>query len=213
MALLKKLWMIIPLLLSSCAVTRGYVAIDYTAPPHKTEILEHASDIQVHVHVVDNRQKKEVVGHKKNGYGMRMAPILTTNSVEVLVSKAIKTELANRGFVLVEGEGFLVDVEVKKFYNKFKPGLFTVDGVAEVVLIAKVLTPERKELFSEEILGREVEWPVFIMGGNNAKVALERALVTAVSKIITNESFLAALLNNQQIVPADSTQSSTGFNH
>lgn len=193
--------MAFPLILTGCALTQSNVAIDYN-PPCKSEFLEQAAEVQVLVHVADNRNEKEIVGHKKNGYGMKMAPIVATNNVEELVLEAIKSELANQGFVLVEGQGFLVDVEVKKFYNKFKPGFFYADSVAEVILYTKILSPEGEELFSEEILGREVEWPVFFMGGTNAKIALERALVTAISKVVTNENLLTALLNHRQIVPA-----------
>ena len=80
-------------------------------------------------------------------------------------------------------------------------GLFTADGVAEVILFTKVLGPDGKELFSEEILGREVEWPVFLMGGANAKATLEKALATAISKTVTNGNFLSTLLDNKQIIP------------
>src|SRR5665213_494748 len=82
-ACLKKLWMAVPLVLSGCALSRGHVAIEYISP-HGAEILEQASDIQVLVHVTDNREEKDIVGHKNNGYGMK-APIEATNSVEVLV--------------------------------------------------------------------------------------------------------------------------------
>jgi uncharacterized lipoprotein YajG len=64
---------------------------------------------------------KDRVSVKKNAHGVEMAPIVAENNVAVLTTKAIETELNNRGFVLGDGAARLL-VELQKFYNDFKSG-------------------------------------------------------------------------------------------
>jgi uncharacterized lipoprotein len=195
---LKNYSLLILLTLSGCAFTKGYVAIDYV-PSSQAEILEEAQNVKVQVHVCDNRENKEIIGHKKNGYGIRMAPILATNNLETLLKDAIRQGLANQGFIITEGAGFTVEAEIKKMYNNFKMHLFSTDGEGEVIFATRVLSPEGEELFAEDILAKEIRKPCFVMGETNAKKSVESAFATAVSNLITNKNLIDTLLEKRQI--------------
>ena len=51
----------------------------------------------------DQRSDKKVVGTVRNGFGMRTADVIPTNSVPDWVMQAMKTELQNSGYVVTTG--------------------------------------------------------------------------------------------------------------
>ena len=52
---------------------------------------------------IDQRDDKKVVGTVRNGFGMRTADVIPTNSVPEWVMQAMKVELQNSGYVVTTG--------------------------------------------------------------------------------------------------------------
>ena len=71
--------MMMPCLLTSCALTRDYVDIQYK-PTSTPETVAGAENVEVAVNVKDVRVKQNI-GCKINGYGMEMANIVANNDV------------------------------------------------------------------------------------------------------------------------------------
>ncbi len=72
---------------SGCALTTDKIELEYV--PGSCSTLEGAEAIKVKAEVVDLRSVKDKVSHKKNGYGMEMAPIVAVNDVSELISRPL----------------------------------------------------------------------------------------------------------------------------
>jgi uncharacterized lipoprotein len=155
-------------LLTGCAFTRDYVGIEYK-PYFMPQRIVGAENVEVSVNVNDVRVK-ENIGYKVNGYGMEMANIMANNDVAEVFKNAIICELQQRGFVITY-DGSNLNIELCKFFNDFKPGLFSGSGFGK-------------------------EEPCFLAGGKNASLALERSLYHAVQKLMNDPDFILALLAN-----------------
>ena len=178
-------------LVSGCALTTDRIPINYVGSGVAAKI-DKAEDAKVDVRASDGRSIRKVSA-KKNGYGMEMAPIEATNDVTQTVGKAIETELAKRGFSIGAG-GATVAVEVVRFYNDFKIGFFAGDAVADVTLSVSVKNSDGTSTFAKSISGQGVNSPIQITSGENAQIALQRALQDAVNKLVDDRGFIDAIL-------------------
>ena len=179
-------------LISGCALTTDNITLVYEPQPNVTRLVG-ANDAKVAVDMFDLRKMKDRVSVKKNGYGMEMAPIVADNSVTALITKAIETELVNRGFVLGAGAARLV-VELQNFYNDFKSGFWSGMAEAQVVMNTQVKNSSGNILFSKLVVGNGNYPGVQLASGENAKVSLEQALSDAISNLFADSSLLTAIM-------------------
>jgi uncharacterized lipoprotein len=177
-------------LASGCALTKDYVVLSYD-PQTNVEKIEGAGTVKVRVEFSDVRTVKDKVSCKKNGYGMEMARIIARNDAAQTVKNAIETELKNRGFNLTEGS-VSVFAELTKYYNDFKLGFWSGRAVAELVMNVQVKKPDRSILYSRMIAGENGP-TVQLASGKNAKIALDRALKDAISKLFDDASFIDSI--------------------
>ncbi len=182
------------LLSSGCALTEDQVDIDYSSPYQAVAPVAGAEAVNVSVEVTDARPEKDRVSCKKNGYGMEMARIVSRNEVATVVSDAITMELRNRGFK-VDGGDTRVGIELCKFYNDFKIGFWSGSAVSEVTLNVQVSKPDGNICFVKSVTGLYTKKGVVISSGANAEISLEGALRDAVSKLMSDAAFTAALLD------------------
>jgi uncharacterized lipoprotein YajG len=147
-----------------------------------------ADRVRVKVDVSDLRSKKQEVSKKGDEYEI-LAPILAENDVAEILKEAIKSELERRGFG-VDGADVLVQVELSKFYNRFRSD----KAEAELFMHVQVREPGGDLRFSSIIRGEGVESGVVLRSGANAKAALEAALRDAVQKLIMDIRFTDALV-------------------
>jgi uncharacterized lipoprotein len=180
------------LLGTGCAFTVDRVKLEYQPQPNVQKI-DGASSITVVVTVDDTRGKKDRVSSKKNGYGMETAAIVAENDVPGLVKSAIEEELKDRGFG-IGGGPVKVNVELEKFYCNFKSGFFSGDAEAEVRLNVQILVPGGTIAYARGLTGEGREANVQLASGDNAKLALDRALKAAVEKLFKDQAFLLALM-------------------
>lgn len=170
--------------LSSCALTKDTVSLSYT-PQAGAPLVPGASGTSVKVSVNDDRADQSKISVKKNGFGMEMAPIVSSRRVADVFKTAVEAELQNRGFRL--GEGKTLSVTVDRFYNDFKTGFWSGEGVGELEMQVSVGSYRRP-------IKTSYRHAVQLAGGENVKQSLEGAMQEALTKLFADSAFIAALL-------------------
>ncbi|HEY0838162.1 MAG TPA: YajG family lipoprotein [Azospirillum sp.] len=188
---------VLALALSGCALTEDAVDLAYT-PAVAAAPVPGAEAVSVKVTALDGRpNNRDRISVKKNGYGMEMAAIRAKQDVPTLVRQSIERELTDRGFKLGEGPAFVL-VDVNRFYADFKTGFWSADSVAEAHLNVQVRGTDGRMLYGKGIAGEGKIGEVMIMGGENARDAMQKALSDAVRRVVTDEFFLQALREAQR---------------
>jgi uncharacterized lipoprotein len=180
--------------LSGCALTTEQIALNYTQQAGVARVAG-AENVSVNVQVVDQRLDRSKVSSKKNGYGMEMAPITAAEDVAITVRKAFEKELQARGFQ-VGSDAALVRIaaDLTRFYNDHKMGFFAGDAVADLNMSVNVKAASGAVLFSRQIIAQGMEKNTQLASGNNARIALERALENGMRTLFDDRAFMAALL-------------------
>lgn len=185
--------MAMALSLSACALTVDEVDLAYK-PQTQPVAIGGAENVKVKVTASDARaSNRDRISVKKNGYGMEMAAIVAKQDVPKLVADAIEQDLKARGFRIDGGQVFVL-VDVNKFYNDFKTGFFAGQAAGEVMLNVQVLNAAGKMFYARSYPGEHVVPDVMMMGGTNAKEAVEGALGNAVAKMMGDQYFLQAVI-------------------
>lgn len=177
--------------LTGCALTKDYIGLNYPVRGSRDKVAG-ADGVKIEVKVTDQREAKDIVGRKINGWGSETAGIISTNDVVELVRGAIGTELEMRGFA--RGEGVVVSVELNKYYNRFKTGFFAGDSIAEIVLNVQIKGKDGGLIFSKNIVAEGLEPNIQVAAGHNAKASLEQALSKGVTQLFDDAAFVPALL-------------------
>lgn len=180
--------------LSGCALTTEQIELNYTQQAGVSKVAG-ADTVSVNVQVSDQRLDKSKVSSKKNGFGAEMAPITAAEEVAVTVRKAIEKELQARGFHLGSDAALItISADVTRFYNDHKMGFFAGDAVADLDMSVMVKSRSGQQLFSKQIVAQGKEANTQLATGNNAKLALERALQNGMKMLFDDPAFVAALL-------------------
>jgi uncharacterized lipoprotein len=180
--------------LSGCALTTEQVELNYTQQAGVSKVAG-ADTVSVNVQVTDQRLDKSKISSKKNGYGMEMAPITAAEDVAVTVRKAIEKELQARGFQPGSDAALVrIAADITRFYNDHKMGFFAGDAVADLNLSVIVKSKSDTLLYSKQIIAQGMEKNTQLASGNNAKIALERALENGMKTLFEDRAFVSALL-------------------
>jgi len=181
-------------LLNSCAVTEEKINIDYISQkdvPH----VEGAEKVTVIVNVSDVRSIKDKVSCKKNGYGIEMGSIKSNENIADIVKSAINEEIRKRGFNINDGS-VTVGVELTRFYNDFKVGFFSGNADAEIIFNIQVRKSNGDIKYAKAFTELHSEKGIMLSLGHNAKIALDKALKNGVVKLMSDDSFIKAILNS-----------------
>lgn len=179
-------------LLAACAITEDKVPVDYVANADVARVVG-AEAISLTVTAADRRtQYVDRISTKKNGYGMEMARIVSTNDVVEVVRGGVERELKAQGFAIGPG-GASITVELQNFYNNFRVGFASGNAVADVALALKVRNAGGALVYSQ-FYDASISTDVFLASGENAKAALEKALTAATRKILDDRALQEALL-------------------
>lgn len=180
-----------------CALTTAKVDIQYV-PQTGVAVIADSKAVVVNVLVDDNRLEKTKVGSKKNGYGMEMARIVPVEDVNVTFKKAIEYELKSRGFSLGQDDALVtIDADLTKYYNDFKMGFFAGDAVAELNMGVTIKNKKGDLVYSRQFVAQGTESNIQIAGGENARLALEKALSEGMKKLFADQTFIATLLKSK----------------
>lgn len=187
------LFSVIALQFGGCALTTDKIDIAYK-PRANISVVEGAEKIKVKVVHEDKRSVyKDRVGVKKNGYGMEMAAIVPTNDVSKTFADAVASEIESLGFKLEEG-GKTIKVELIRFYNDFKMGFFAGDAVADGLVNLSVTNNSGNIIFSRSYEGGAIEKNIQLATGENARLALTKAMTDIVTKIPQDQDLQNALM-------------------
>lgn len=178
--------------LGGCALTPETIRLSYT-PQACVEKLDKADTAAISVQVIDSRKIKDKVSVKKNGYGMEMAEIRSEEKVGDVLQRAIEVELSNRGFQARKGSTTVV-AELRRFYSDFKVGFFSGEAVAELVMDVRIQRPDGKPHYTSHLEAEGIQEGVMLMGGDNAKAALDAVLKNAMIKLFALREFIDGLL-------------------
>ena len=180
--------------LSGCALTTDRIELRYNQQQGVTQVLG-ANNVSVNVQVTDQRQDKSKVSSKKNGFGMEMAPILAIEDVAVTVRRSIEQELRSRGFQLGSDTALVrIAADLTRFYNDHKVGFFAGDAIADLNMSVTVKSKNGEQLYSRQVNAQGVEPNTQLMSGENAKLALNRALENSMRALFEDQAFLSALV-------------------
>jgi uncharacterized lipoprotein YajG len=179
--------------LSGCALTTDRISLEYT-PQAGVAPIAGANNVAVSVQVSDHRPDKTKVSSKKNGFGMEMAPIVASEDVAVTIRRAIDVELRARGFQLADGARVKLAAEVTRFWNDHKIGFFAGDAVADLNMTVSVRSKGGEQVYARQISAQGIEANTQLATGDNAKLALDRSLASALKTLFDDRAFLAALL-------------------
>lgn len=185
------LCMILSVLLNSCAYIPEQVGLDYM-PRAISMDSPCQKQGQVYVYTIDNRRCAEV-GCKKGDGGIELASIHLTDDLADVINQAVTMEIENLGFGIAQGD-VVVNIEVNKFYNDFKPRILSWNSVAELFMNVNVVRPDGMIVYSKTIIGMGENNRVWFASGQNAKLALDSALHDAIHKLIQDQAFLQALV-------------------
>lgn len=179
---------------TGCALTTDRIELQYQQQQGVTQ-LPGANNVSVAVKISDLRQDKSKVSHKKNGYGMEMAPILATEDVTVTVQSAIEQELRARGFQLdADAARIQIAAGLARFYSDHKMGFFAGDAIADLNMSVTVKSQNGDPLYSRQIVAQGIEPNIQLASGENARLALNRALENGMKVLFEDQAFLAALM-------------------
>ena len=180
--------------LTGCALTTDRIELQYKQQQGVTQIPG-ANNISVAVNISDLRQDKSKVSNKKNGYGMEMAPILATEDVTVTIQRAIEQELRARGFQLdADAARVQIAADLARFYSNHKMGFFAGDAIADLNMSVTVKSKKGDQLYSRQVVVQGIEPNTQIASGENARLALNRALENGMKTLFEDQAFLAALV-------------------
>lgn len=182
---------------SGCALTTDRIDVPYQ-PAGAVAPVAGASASTVSVASQDARSAyRDRVSTKKNGYGMEMAPILATNDIPQTVAGALTQTLTAEGYRIGLGHAAMA-IDVLRFYNDFKIGIFSGDALADVELMVTIRDPASNIVFSRNYVGQGKEADVMMASGSNARAALIKAFQNAVNSIASDQALHAAIKAAQQ---------------
>lgn len=174
--------------LGACATVEDSAKVNYAA--HGAPIAS-AQSIRVSVTATDARvTNRGRISTKKNGYGMDMAAIRSTDDVGEVVRAALADEMKARGYQIASG-GPTVHADVKTFYTDFKVGIFAGGAEGTVDLIVSVLK-DGQSVFTKDVRAVKTK-TVAMASGSNAAAALSLALGDALDQLFADAAFTAAL--------------------
>lgn len=184
-------------LAAGCAVVEDKVPIDYVSQVSAPAALPGAENVLITVSARDRRaQLGDRVSTKKNGYGMEMARIVSTNDVVDLVRTSVEREFKAQGFRVGPG-GVAVSIELQNFYNNFQLGIVTGTALADVSFGLKVRDATGAQLYAHDYSGSARLDNIMLMSGDNAKVALQQALAAAVKQVVDDTALQQVLLSTR----------------
>lgn len=184
-------------LAAGCAVVEDKVPIDYVSQVSAPAPVPGAENVLITLTARDRRaQLGDRVSTKKNGYGMEMARIVSTNDVVELVRTSVEREFKAQGFRVGSG-GVAVAIELQNFYNNFQLGLVTGTALADVSFGLKVRDATGAQLYAHDYSGSARLDNIMLMSGDNAKAALQQALAAAVKQVVDDTSLQQVLLSTR----------------
>jgi uncharacterized lipoprotein YajG len=187
---------VLSLWLAGCALTNEHINLAY-APLPGVSAIPGANRVMVSVQVDDGRfAKGPLVGFKKNGYGEERGGIFANDEVPVTLRRAIEQELQSRGFAISRDATVSIVAEVTRFWNDHQQGVFSGSAVADLHMSVTVKNKDGHLLCFRQVAVQGVESGTQLANGENARLALNKAMENGMKSLFEDQEFLAALLRS-----------------
>ena len=140
------------MMLCACATGTTDISMAMNDDIAKTGLLSEATASVVSVAATDARDgdKRDRIGDKRNGYGMVMGKIGTTEPVESVVKRVVGETFSANGHTVSESAGLAVETEVTNFWFDYKTGLVTVEFFGDIQVLLTVKDLETDAVIFEE---------------------------------------------------------------
>lgn len=99
-----------------------------------------------------------------------------------------------RGFSIGNEALVFILADLTRFWNDHKNGFFAGDAVADLNMSISVKNKNGNIIYFRHILAQGVESNTLLMAGNNARLALNRALENGMKLLFEDQAFIAALV-------------------
>jgi hypothetical protein len=164
---------------SGCAFGTRHPTLSYAVGTEKKP----ANDVSIYIEsFLDERLERDVIGHVRNGWGMKTAEVVTTTSVPDWIATAMQAELENSGYTVTDDPktDHTIRGEVIKVYCD---SYMSYDGV---VGIGVTLQRGGENLFTRKYLGNDSSINMAATAksyGRTLERSLQKALVDAIHDI------------------------------
>ena len=192
---MKKLFAALVLAMSVTACATGTTNLTLTVPPGHRGVISEAPPVRVDVATVsDGRTNQTRIGDKRNGYGMVMGQVGTTEPPVAMVEQALERVMTANGHTLGgANDRYALQTNLKTFWFDYRTGLVTVEFFgtinADVSLVDRTTG---QTLYSETFEGYFSERN----GGGLSRTwtrIMDAALVDFTTKVSNSDGLRAAL--------------------
>jgi uncharacterized lipoprotein YajG len=136
------------ILVQACAFTDATLTVVHDPEANYKSPLGDVATMQFNTpELHDNRQDKERIGWKKNGYGTQTANISTSEPVETILSNAIKTRLTKNGYSVLENGRDKITGTVNQFWFDSDINFWTVEFSGDVQCTLQFVDTENETSF------------------------------------------------------------------
>ena len=142
-------------ILGACATGTTDISMAMNDDIAKAGLLSEAPATVVTITATDAREdeKRDRIGDKRNGYGMVMGKIGTTEPVESVVQRVVNETFSANGHTVSKSAdegGLSIETEVTNFWFDYKTGLVTVEFFGDIQVLLKVIDPATETVIYEE---------------------------------------------------------------
>lgn len=178
------------MLFSGCSTKGGYVTLSYL--PQSNVVRAQGAELRrAQIIVIDQRAIRDRVSAKKNMQGVEVAPIIATNDIGAVLTRALESELSNRGYV-VDAGGAVIEVKLQKLYTDYQVNIASRRANTESLVNVRVMNVDGDELF-QKIIREEWSKPGMLMSAKRVNKALDTALREMVQALFRDPAFLEAV--------------------
>lgn len=177
-----------------CALQEDIVEVRNAAPVTARPVTG-ADLVAVGVVTKDERTTpRDRVSAKKNGYGMEMAAIRSSNDVVAEVGLVVEKALQGLGVATSLDRDGKVEVSVHRIWNDFKAGFWSGNAVGDVAATITVRDAQGRIVFTRLYSAQGVEPGIQVASGENARLALVAALGDLQDRIVGDPQLAQALV-------------------
>ncbi|HCK83932.1 MAG TPA: hypothetical protein DHW63_05270 [Hyphomonadaceae bacterium] len=201
---MRRIFLALALAVSISACATGTTNITLTTPQTRPAVLAEAPSTRIDVAgVTDSRSNTGRIGDKRNGYGMVMGAVGSTQPPAAIVEQALEQVMTANNHVLGGAEDrYALQTTLRTFWFDYKTGLVTVEFFgtiqAEVALVDRTTG---QTLYTETFEGYNSERT----GGGLSRTwtrIMDAALADFATKVSLSEGLKAALAATHAPAPA-----------
>lgn len=146
-------------------------------------IPQAAKNINLYVeNIKDERVEKDVIGHVRNGYGMKTAKIITETNIAHWISEGLKSELSTIGYNIVTDPNSKIKIS-GEVIEVYVTSLMMYEGKTVVEIALNI---DGKEIFSRKYKGSDesLNWAATAKSyGLTLEKSLQKTLIEAANDI------------------------------